>query len=418
LIACGGRDVLPDAGFGILDGSGVGIDAGRDAGSDAGSDAGADAGAEVGTDAGPDRCADVSCTPSDACHDSTCDPATGACVEREATDGRACDDSDPCTASTCLAGACSGSDPAVDGTPCPCGACVAGACGLRDLGPTSPASGTATPISLVVHDTNAFIGNSYGGTTGDGSITSLPVAGGTPTALASGFTGYPHLTVVGGTVYYTQAASVWRVPADGSEAATTLHIGAGDHYSGLTSDGVRLYLTSADGGTVSSMPFAGGAPTTIAAGEARPLEIITDGTQLYWVASGDGTIRTAPVTGSSATTLVTGTAPRALAIDADNLYWTESTAGDVMQMALTGGAPTTIATGQADPAAIMLLGGRVYWTNYNGGVYGDVRSAPIGGGAAATVAGRPFAPAALAHDAACIYVLHAGNGSVSSAPAF
>jgi hypothetical protein len=45
----------------------------------------------------------------DGCRSSTCEPATGACVERVAPDGSACDDLDACTAGEhCEAGACTG----------------------------------------------------------------------------------------------------------------------------------------------------------------------------------------------------------------------------------------------------------------------------------------------------------------------
>src|SRR6185437_11101312 len=49
----------------------------------------------------------VSCTPIDACHTATGDPATGACSSAAAPDGTHCDDGNACTQlDTCQAGAC------------------------------------------------------------------------------------------------------------------------------------------------------------------------------------------------------------------------------------------------------------------------------------------------------------------------
>jgi len=57
-----------------------------------------------------DRCAGVTCTASDSCHDAgTCDAATGACSNPFKADGAACSDGNACSAGdTCTAGVCSG----------------------------------------------------------------------------------------------------------------------------------------------------------------------------------------------------------------------------------------------------------------------------------------------------------------------
>jgi hypothetical protein len=62
------------------------------------------AGADV---LGCGRCGSVTCTAPDACHISTCSPATGACVVEPVAEGSACDDGDACTiAEHCTAGSC------------------------------------------------------------------------------------------------------------------------------------------------------------------------------------------------------------------------------------------------------------------------------------------------------------------------
>lgn len=71
---------------------------------------------------GTNRCAGVTCTTSDQCHlAGTCDPATGVCTNPLAPDGTSCDDGNICTeSSTCQAGVCSGAIPRPCSTANPC----------------------------------------------------------------------------------------------------------------------------------------------------------------------------------------------------------------------------------------------------------------------------------------------------------
>lgn len=64
-----------------------------------------------------DRCANVVCTASDACHEAgVCDPATGTCSDPVAPDGTTCSDGDACTqVDACSAGVCIGSSSVVCG---------------------------------------------------------------------------------------------------------------------------------------------------------------------------------------------------------------------------------------------------------------------------------------------------------------
>lgn len=67
-----------------------------------------------------------SCPSSSACQVGACDPVTGACEERPATDGTRCEDGDLCTVGdACSAGACAPGEPVVcDGS----ATCVVGSC--------------------------------------------------------------------------------------------------------------------------------------------------------------------------------------------------------------------------------------------------------------------------------------------------
>eukprot|EP00755_Sulcionema_specki_P018497 Sspe_Gene.67030::Locus_39573_Transcript_1_1_Confidence_1.000_Length_998::g.67030::m.67030 len=59
-----------------------------------------------------DLCATVTCTPSTSCHESTCNPATGTCVETVKADGEACNDGNDVTFDDkCTSGTCQGTNP-------------------------------------------------------------------------------------------------------------------------------------------------------------------------------------------------------------------------------------------------------------------------------------------------------------------
>jgi hypothetical protein len=75
----------------------------------------------------------------------------------------------------------------------------------------------------------------------------VPLAGGTPTTLASG----------------------QMMPLD------------------LAVDATSVYWTDSTGGTVMKVPLAGGTPTTLASGQSSPDYIAVDGTSVYWTNDAD-----------------------------------------------------------------------------------------------------------------------------------
>ena len=78
-----------------------------------------------------------------------------------------------------------------------------------------------------------------------------------------------------------------------------------------------------------------------------------------------------------------------VALDASNVYWSDSLGGVVMQMAPGGGDAITIASGQT-PWGVAADGLNVYWVNRGtfANAYSDgaVMKAPVGGGLATTIA--------------------------------
>jgi sugar lactone lactonase YvrE len=145
-----------------------------------------------------------------------------------------------------------------------------------------------------------------------GTVMKMPLAGGTPTALASGLT-CPNKTVV---------------------------------------DATGVYWTDFCTGTVKKVPLAGGAVITLAQEASSDAEgIAVDATSIYWTNSyhsnqTPGTITRVPVGGGTTSTLVSlapSGMPFGIAVDATSVYWTSN--GNVMKAALDGGTPTMLASG-------------------------------------------------------------------------
>jgi streptogramin lyase len=97
----------------------------------------------------------VVCTAPDGCHTAgTCDPATGLCAgQSPVADGTACDDGNACTQTdTCLAGSCVGGNPVVCAGPCQSASTCDPATGQCVEGP----HGVVTDFPIPTPNTGAF----------------------------------------------------------------------------------------------------------------------------------------------------------------------------------------------------------------------------------------------------------------------
>jgi len=270
-----------------------------------------------------------------------------------------------------------------------------------------------------------------GGPNNDGTVFALPVTGGTPTMLASfnGTTGqYPRaslaLSADGSTLYGTTAGNcynnfgtVFAVPIAGgtpSVLASFNGTNGSNLCGGLVLAGSTLYGTTANGGTtgdgtIFAVPTAGGTLNTVAsfngtngAFPSGTVTISTDGQTLYCTTSGDdvnntGTISAVPIAGGTPAALVTFTNGETPCGDlttdaAGNLYGTTEYGGTggvgtVFSIPAVGGTATTLGSftginGAAPVANVVLADGILYGTASAGAASnnGAIFSVPATGG--------------------------------------
>ncbi len=248
-----------------------------------------------------------------------------------------------------------------------------------------------------------------------GRVMRISIHGGTPTALAVGQRNALAIATDGTHVYWSVEFALLRAPVQGGTPQVI--VPATDAYY-VALDAMNLYWTtiSVSAAAVLQAPHAGGAVTTVAAGQGLPQQIAVDKTTVYWTVVGSapmyGAVLSAPIGGGvDYTTLAQFQyEPYAIAADSQHLYWTTYGDGNLSESPLDGGNATTLATKQPSPSAIALDETSMYWTTD-----GAVMKMPLGGGAVTVIASAQAQARCLALDATSVYWIAGKDADIMKA---
>lgn len=259
---------------------------------------------------------------------------------------------------------------------------------------------------------------------GDGSVQSIPLAGGTPTVLVSGLPTVEGIALAGDQVLFTSIGApsafvtglLGSAPKTGGSYTTIASAlkyclwvqNAGGHYYFVNSGSLAASFT--DGSIGVSI---GGAAPTVIADEINPLGVFVDATHVYWSSGGtmatsfaDGALRRMPVAGGPIETLATDVLEMGSLIVAGNrVYFGMRDAVGVVDPAAPG-VVTTFASQAGDPGRFATDGTNLYWTEPSGRV---LRKA-IAGGPTVVLAEGINQPFGITLDGAYVYFTVRGSG--------
>jgi hypothetical protein len=154
--------------------------------------------------------------------------------------------------------------------------------------------------------------------------------------------------------------------------------------------------------------------------QGAPLALVLHDDKLYWGNDTDRTVSTVAIAGGAPSVLYPGrTVVRGFAFDATRVYFTRTVFNIVESGALDGSGSGNF-TNAREPGGMGIAtdATNVYWTTYDGGTAGLIRTSALGArGTGATLIGGQVSPDGLALDATSIYwTTHTATGTVMKMP--
>jgi sugar lactone lactonase YvrE len=193
----------------------------------------------------------------------------------------------------------------------------------------------ASPAGVAVDAVNLYWTNLNGGT-----IDAVPIGGGSTTTLASGITFPLLLTLDSQNVYVTcgdgTILSIPKAGGDGGIGNVIVSGQGGDGISGIAVDSQHVYWSNnaVDGG-IFMAPLGGGSPTQLVGSQNQAGSIAVDTANVYWVTSLNpgGIVAMAPLTGGTPVTLATGqTQANGIVVNSTDVFWSDFAFGKVLQV--------------------------------------------------------------------------------------
>jgi hypothetical protein len=203
------------------------------------------------------------------------------------------------------------------------------------------------------------------------------------------------------------AGTVLQAPLAGG-SPTTLATGQ-SFAQGLFVDATHLYWANwTNNGRVARVLIGGGTQDVLFEPEGFPADVFVDDTYAYWTAgnSQSGVVRRMLKTGGAPQLLAENQVfPFGIAGDATHVYWANWTAnGEVNKIQKDGsGGVIPVTLVEKSPYAVALYAGELYFTLFN--AQGQIRSVPASSSSAASklVSGNYSKPTSIAVDASGVW---------------
>lgn len=357
----------------------------------------------------------------DGAETTACEPnATIACDCADGTQGTGvCSaDGEHFGVCACGASACS-ADLFVDAENCgACGhSCQGGGCVDAQCLPVTLTTEPANTLAVTADSIYFTAGSATGA---DGVVKKMPLAGGATTTLASGQARPYGLLVDGTRVVWSLGDApygIWTVPVGGG--TPTALVPDVDAYR-MTMDATNLYWTS--GATLLKAPLAGGPSVTLASPtDCKPFDLVVDATNVYFTCASNqspsfDTVHAVPIAGGADNVIVdepdqfgngiaiAGTTLAPSPPEPGRLAWTVQSG---LHGAPIAGGPFEDLIEGLSFAGTLATDGAAFYVNSSGGW---VTSVPIDGGRPVVVATQlDPSPSDIAVDAAFIYLGGAGG---------